>query len=288
MGFNKLSQMQFSQLSRIKKFTPRKLNHNERIKSLESRADIKNAKFPRTSLLENSPTKEKEVIKMMANKHRAYPMQHPRNISNEDTNIISYKDKPLALLEEYSVPRELYEFQPLEFVPPPQSKSLDVGIIGSTNAGKSSLVNALTGGTISAVSPKSNTTLDIREGIWTDTESKSQIVLYDTPGAFRASKHSIFASNVITSAWSVLSDCDKVIFLVDAVKRVDRVMKLSINRFFKLNSDYKMRKLSEKLKSSNELTFDEVMDYNKEIDQEIEEHRTELRKKIHEESTELG
>lgn len=258
----------FSKTEKISNFTPKKIK-NLNVKIESSKDDIVSKRYTKLSLLENSPTKERSILKSIINKNRVFPKQHAKNMENEDTNIISYKDKPLALNEEFTVPEELYVFKGIEFESPEFSKQLDIGIIGSTNSGKSSLINILCNSNISSVSPKSNTTEEVIEGIFTDLNSKTQICLYDTPGAYKANRHSILASNILTRSWSILSDVDKVIYLVDSVKRIDRVSKMAINRFFKLNNSYLSRKLSEKLKENNSL--DDIEKYTEEIKKEIKE-----------------
>ena len=210
---------------------------------------------------------------MLQNKDRIYPNQHPRLIDNDDINIISYKPKPLALTEDFFIPRDLYLYHPKEFKSPDNSKSLDIAIIGPTNSGKSSLLNKIIDTNISAVSSKSNTTANTIEGIWTDIDNRTQINILDTPGAFRASKHSLFASNILTKSWGVLNEVDKVVFTVDCVKRIDRVLKLTINRFFKLTSHYKTKKIAEKIKSESmdNMTIEDLIDYSNKIGEELKQ-----------------
>ena len=64
------------------------------------------------------------------------------------------------------------------------SKVAVVGVVGRTNAGKSTLVNALVGEKVSIVSPVEQTTRNTIRGIVSDP--RGQLVLLDTPGLHKA------------------------------------------------------------------------------------------------------
>ena len=64
------------------------------------------------------------------------------------------------------------------------SKVAIVGVVGRTNAGKSTLVNALVGEKVSIVSPVEQTTRNTIRGIVSD--ERGQLVLLDTPGLHKA------------------------------------------------------------------------------------------------------
>ena len=66
----------------------------------------------------------------------------------------------------------------------PLKKAAMVGVVGRTNAGKSTIVNALVGEKVSIVSPVEQTTRNTIRGIAVD--ERGQLVLLDTPGLHKA------------------------------------------------------------------------------------------------------
>ncbi len=87
-----------------------------------------------------------------------------------------------------------------------------VAILGRPNVGKSTLVNALLGQKIAAVSPKPQTTRRRQLGILTD--ESSQIVFVDTPG-LHAPRHKL-GEYLNQEARESLQQVDAVLFLVDS------------------------------------------------------------------------
>lgn len=87
-----------------------------------------------------------------------------------------------------------------------------VAIVGAPNAGKSTLLNRLTGAKLSIVSPKAQTTRFRVLGIL--MRAQSQILLVDTPGIFKPKRRLDRA--MVKAAWTGADDADLVILLVDA------------------------------------------------------------------------
>jgi GTP-binding protein Era len=87
-----------------------------------------------------------------------------------------------------------------------------VAIVGAPNAGKSTLLNRLTGAKLSIVSPKAQTTRIRVLGIL--MRGESQILLVDTPGIFKPRRRLDRA--MVAAAWTGAEDADLVLFLVDA------------------------------------------------------------------------
>ena len=85
-------------------------------------------------------------------------------------------------------------------------------IIGAPNAGKSTLVNRLTGSKVSIVTQKVQTTRFPVRGI--ALAGPAQIVLVDTPGIFKPRRRLDRA--MVASAWGGAGEADAVVHLVDA------------------------------------------------------------------------
>ncbi len=85
-------------------------------------------------------------------------------------------------------------------------------IVGAPNAGKSTLLNRLTGAKLSIVSPKAQTTRFRVLGIL--MRGAAQILLVDTPGIFAPRRKLDRA--MVAAAWTGAEDADLVLFLVDA------------------------------------------------------------------------
>jgi GTP-binding protein Era len=92
-----------------------------------------------------------------------------------------------------------------------------VAIIGPSNSGQSTRVNALVGVKVTIVSHKVQTTRVPIRGI--AIEGASQLVFVDTPGIFRTRRRLDRA--MVEAAWSGAADADVVALVVDATKGVD-------------------------------------------------------------------
>ena len=95
---------------------------------------------------------------------------------------------------------------------PDQQRAGFAAIIGAPNAGKSTLVNRLTGTKVSIVTQKVQTTRFPVRGI--AMAGDAQIVLVDTPGVFTPRRRLDRA--MVASAWAGAEDADIVVHLIDA------------------------------------------------------------------------
>jgi GTP-binding protein Era len=87
-----------------------------------------------------------------------------------------------------------------------------VAIIGAPNAGKSTLLNRLTGAKISIVTPKAQTTRARVLGIL--MRGGSQLLLVDTPGIFAPKRRLDRA--MVAAAWGGADEADYALLIVDA------------------------------------------------------------------------
>jgi GTP-binding protein Era len=87
-----------------------------------------------------------------------------------------------------------------------------IALIGAPNAGKSTLLNRLTGAKLSIVTPKAQTTRARVLGILVRQET--QILFVDTPGIFNPKRRLDRA--MVAAAWGGADEADYVLLLVDA------------------------------------------------------------------------
>jgi GTPase len=107
--------------------------------------------------------------------------------------------------------------------------SIDIALVGAPNAGKSSVMNAIIGRHLSAVSDKYSTTYDKITGLFTDINSNTQVIINDLPGATKPN-NKIQSTLLMTKCWEVLEEVDLALFVVDSVKRLDFEVRKSAQR----------------------------------------------------------
>jgi GTPase len=92
-----------------------------------------------------------------------------------------------------------------------------IAIIGSPNAGKSTLVNQIVGSKVTIVSHKVQTTRAPVRGI--AMHGTSQLIFIDTPGIFQPKRRLDRA--MVEAAWGGVSDADVTALMVDSVRGYD-------------------------------------------------------------------
>lgn len=90
-------------------------------------------------------------------------------------------------------------------------KSGFVAVVGRSNVGKSTLINAIIGQKIAIVSPKPQTTRRMQRGI--HTTPHQQFVFCDTPGIHRP-RH-VLGKSMLAAATQALREADVVLWVVD-------------------------------------------------------------------------
>lgn len=110
-------------------------------------------------------------------------------------------------------------------------KSGFVGLIGRPNVGKSTLMNNIIGKKIAITSNKPQTTRNIIQGIYNDSET--QIVFVDTPGIHKPN-HKL-GKYLNKQAYYSIDDVDVILFLVDASDILGGGDKYVIEKFNELN-----------------------------------------------------
>ena len=91
----------------------------------------------------------------------------------------------------------------------------NIAVIGRSNVGKSTLVNALVGRDVSIASPKSQTTRHRIQGIY--TQGPYQCIFIDTPGLHRNTVRQL-NRYMNRMAQSVLDDVDVILFVTQATQ----------------------------------------------------------------------
>ncbi len=89
-----------------------------------------------------------------------------------------------------------------------------VSIVGRPNAGKSTLLNALTGEKLAITARQPQTTRTTIQGVLTTPEA--QIVFIDTPGMHKSD--TLFNKRMMASVRSALEERDLILFVADATK----------------------------------------------------------------------
>lgn len=131
-------------------------------------------------------------------------------------------------------------------------KSGFVSVIGRTNSGKSSLINALLGEELCFISRKENATRRKMNVIV--MHGDNQVILVDTPGLHESNKS--FNQLLIEAAKKSINECDLILFVMsikDDFSEYEKFLLLNpkvehivvLNKIDLVNNEYLLKKLSE-------------------------------------------
>ncbi len=101
-------------------------------------------------------------------------------------------------------------------------------ILGAPNAGKSTLINQLTGTKVSIVSDKVQTTRTRVLGIV--MQESTQIVFVDTPGIFAVKNKNKLERAIVAAAWDALTDADCILVIVDVQRKLSDETRMILER----------------------------------------------------------
>lgn len=106
---------------------------------------------------------------------------------------------------------------------PPGHRSGFVAIIGRPNAGKSTLLNAMLGQTLSIVTAKAQTTRHRVLGVW--SEPGHQAVFLDTPGII-ADRRNELEERMMGAVDAAVKDADALLAIIDASRRPEGALNM--------------------------------------------------------------
>ena len=108
-----------------------------------------------------------------------------------------------------------------------------VSLVGRPNVGKSTLLNSIVGKKVAITSNKPQTTRNIIQGIYNDSDT--QIVFVDTPGIHKPN-HKL-GTYLNKQAYYSIDDVDVILFLVDATQKLGTGDKFVLDRIKNSNKD---------------------------------------------------
>ncbi len=154
-----------------------------------------------------------------------------------------------------------------------------VAIIGRPNAWKSTLINALIGEKVSAISSRPQTTQRTIPGIYTDIDKELQIIFLDTPGIhhdaqeqFGSQKAHEIHTLINAQAFAGLREADLILRLIDPTRpqgaedeRIDEALSYTNKPILRIETKQDLEKwhlgknIDYKIDSTNKTGFEELL-----------------------------
>ena len=97
-----------------------------------------------------------------------------------------------------------------------KKKSIKIALIGKTNSGKSTFLNAIVGEKISISNKKINTTQNLIIGIL--NYQNIQIIFYDTPGSNFIKNVKFSQKEFKKNIWEAIDSVDCIFYMIDVLK----------------------------------------------------------------------
>lgn len=135
-------------------------------------------------------------------------------------------------------------------------KSGFVGIIGRPNVGKSTLVNSIVGRKVAITTSKPQTTRNIIQGIYNDSDT--QIVFVDTPGIHKPNTK--LGQTLNKQAYYSMEDTDILLFLVDVTEPLGKGDMFVIDKLKEVNKPV-ILVLNKVDRISKEEIFNKIVEY---------------------------
>lgn len=179
-------------------------------------------KFPKVII---QPTSPEHHVPRGSKSHQEILEKNPPSPPVTDSHIASLaleaqdisSEEAQKLFPDFSLLQEKSSSSSTTHPPSPipveSQKSLNVAIVGTPNAGKSTLLNHIMSRKVSAVSPKVQTTRSNIIGIF--TQKDAQINFIDTPGIIPPENQKLMMRPLVDAAWSSISIADVILVLVD-------------------------------------------------------------------------